>query len=146
MSTRLTTWHPFSDLGDLRRRFDRVLEEIDNDGRAWSPSVDLIRDDGHLILKADLPGIAPEEVEIAVADGVLTVSGEHTEEHGEKKERYVRRERRSGSFQRSMTLPEGVEADQIEATCKDGVLEIKIPLPEPQAKAEQKVTIKPKEA
>jgi HSP20 family protein len=143
MAKTLTTWHPFTDLEDLRRRFDRFFEEIGNGGRAWSPSVDLIRGDDQLVLKADIPGITPDEIEIEVADGMLTVSGEHTEEREEKKERYVRRERRSGSFQRSMALPEGVDADQIEASCKDGVLEVKIPLPKAEAKKET-VTITPK--
>lgn len=142
----LTAWHPFSDLEDLRRRFDRLFDGFDDGGRAWSPSVDLIRGEEELTLKADIPGITPDEVEIEVADGVLTVSGEHTEEHEEKKERYVRRERRTGSFERSMALPEGVEPDQIEATCEDGVLQVKIPLPKPAAKGEAKVTIKPKAA
>jgi HSP20 family protein len=144
MARTLTTWHPFTDIEDLRRRFDRFFEEMGNGGRTWSPSIDLIRGDDALILKVDLPGITPDEVEIEVADGVLTVSGEHTEEHEEKEKHYVRRERRSGSFQRSMALPEGVEPDQIEATGKDGVLEVRIPLPEAEVKAKQTVTIKPK--
>jgi HSP20 family protein len=143
MAKTLGTWNPFTDLADLRRRFDRFLEEMESGERAWSPSVDLIRGEDSLTLKADLPGITPEEVEIEVADGVLTVTGEHTEEHEEKEERYVRRERRSGSFHRSMALPEGVEPDQIEATCKDGVLEVKIPLPaEEKAKGTVKITPK----
>jgi len=73
---------------------------------------------------------------------VLTVSGEHSEEKEEKKEHYMRRERRSGSFSRSMVLPKGVKADEIEATTEHGVLEVTIPVP--QAEEKKKVEIKPK--
>jgi len=96
MATTLTTWRPFSELGELRRRFDHLFEEMESAGRGWSPAVDLIRDEGHLTLKADVPGLTADEVELKVEDGVLTVSGEHSEEHEEKQERYVRRERRRG--------------------------------------------------
>jgi HSP20 family protein len=144
MATTLTTWRPFSELGELRRRFDHLFEEMESGGRGWSPAVDLIRGEGHLTLKADVPGLTPDEVELKVEDGVLTVSGEHSEEHEEKQERYVRRERRRGSFSRSMTLPEGVEPEQIEAACKDGVLEVQIPLPAAEEKAKEPVRITPK--
>ncbi|HSI81016.1 MAG TPA: Hsp20/alpha crystallin family protein [Solirubrobacterales bacterium] len=142
MPSTLAGWSPFTDLAELRRRFDRLFEETEAGGRAWSPSVDLIRGDDELTLKADLPGITPEEVEIEVVDGVLTVSGEHTEEREEGDERYLRRERRRGSFRRSMTLPEGVEPERIEAAVADGLLEVRIPLPA-AGKATQTVKIKP---
>jgi len=146
MATTLTTWRPFSELAELRQRFDRLFEETENGGRAWAPSIDLVRSEGELVLKVDLPGITSEDVEIEVSDGVLTVSGEHSEEHGAEGERYMRRERRTGSFKRSMALPEGIDADQIEATCRDGLLEVRIPLPEVEGEAGEKVTIKPKAA
>lgn len=130
MATALTSWGPFSDVAELRRRFDRLFEEPGDDAGTWFPSVDLVRSDQDLTLKADLPGLTSDEVQIEVDDGILTVSGEHTEELKSEKEHYMRRERRSGAFRRSMALPEGVEADQIEAEFHEGVLEVKIPLPE----------------
>lgn len=145
MASSLTQWRPFSDLEELRNRFDRLFEEIGNgERRTWTPSLDLVREKDRLTLKVDLPGIKPEEVEIKVDDGLLTVSGEHTEETEERRGEYLRHERRSGSFKRSMSLPEGIDPKKIEATTKDGVLEVTIPVPEAEKKAEETVTIKPK--
>lgn len=143
MATELTEWRPFSDFAELRHRLDQAFRDLSDVPRqGWTPSVDLIRRDDSMVLRADIPGIKPDEVKIEVEDDVLTVSGEHSEEKEERKERYMRRERRIGSFSRSMVLPKGVEADDIEATTKDGVLEVTIPMP--KAEEAQKVEIKPK--
>lgn len=142
MATELSEWRPFSDFAELRHRLDQAFRDI-SEGAAhgWTPSVDLVRRDDALVLRADIPGIKPDEVKIEVEDDVLTVSGEHSEEKEERKERYMRRERRYGSFSRSMVLPKGVKTDDIEATTENGVLEVTIPM----AKEEkQKVEIKAK--
>ena len=145
MASTLTRWHPFSDLEELRSRFDRVFDQVvDGERRAWAPSLDLVREKDHLVLKIDLPGIKPDEVEIKAEDGMLTVSGEHTEEEEEKKGKYLRRERCYGSFERTMSLPEGVDPERIEATCQDGVLEVAIPVPAEEEQGKETVTIKPK--
>lgn len=121
-----------------------MFREIGNGGeRGWAPSVDLVRRDDSLVLRADIPGIKPEEVKIEVDDDVLTISGEHREESEEKKEHYVRRERRIGSFSRSLALPAGVAADDIEAMTADGVLEVTIPAP--KAQPAKTVEVKAKE-
>lgn len=147
MAGTLTRWDPFAELGELRTRFDRMFDEwLDGRERAWTPAIDVVREDGHLVVRADLPGIKPEEVKIEVEDDILTVSGEHEERTEEKDKHYVRRERRRyGSFRRSMALPTGVDAKQITAETHDGVVEVTIPLPN-EAKKETKkeaVTIKP---
>lgn len=144
MATELTEWRPFSDFAELRYRLDQAFRDLSEGARqgGWSPSVDLVKEDDQLVLRADVPGIKPDEVKIEVEDDVLTVSGEHREEKEEKKEHYLRRERRYGSFSRSMILPKGVQADDIEAKCEDGVLEVTIPAPKEEKK--QKVEIKPK--
>jgi HSP20 family protein len=144
MATTLTEWHPFADFAELRNRLDQAFRDFGNGGREWTPNIDLVREKGHYLLRADVPGISAEDIEVQVSDGVLTISGEHTEEKEEKEEEkdYVRRERRYGSFSRSMTLPKGVEPEDIEATCKDGVLEVIIPAPKEEQK--RAVTIKPK--
>ena len=137
----LTRWEPFAELGELRAHFDRMRGEL-GDGRegAWIPAIDVVREDDHLVLRADLPGIKPEEVNIEVEDDILTVSGEHRESNEEKDKNYVRRERRYGSFHRSMALPTGVDPKKIKAKTHDGVVEVTIPLPkEPEKK---KVEIK----
>ncbi|HEX7059588.1 MAG TPA: Hsp20/alpha crystallin family protein [Solirubrobacterales bacterium] len=142
MATELTEWRPFSDFAELRHRLDQAFRDLSEGAQhGWTPSVDLIRRDDALVLRADIPGIKPDEVKIEVEDDVLTVSGEHSEEKEEKKESYMRRERRYGSFSRSMVLPKGLKADDIEATTEDGVLEVTIPMPKEE---KQKVEIKAK--
>lgn len=141
MATELTEWRPMT---ELRHRIDQIFRDVgDGEGliRGWAPSVDVVRNDESIVLRVDLPGIKPDEVKISVQDGVLTVSGEHEEKKEEKEEHFLRRERRYGSFSRSMSLPRGVKADDIEATTDDGVLEVTIPLPVEEKK--QPVEIKP---
>lgn len=142
MARALTRWDPFGDLGDLRSRFDRMFDDmVSGRDRAWAPAIDVERENGDLVVRADVPGIKPEDVKIDVEDDVLTVRGEHEEREETKDRHYVRRERRYGAFSRSMALPPGVDPEAIEATTHDGVLEVRIPLP---AEAEKKaVTITP---
>lgn len=140
MATTLTRWRPLADLSELSERLDEVFAN----GEGWNPRIDVIKKEGELVLRADLPGVKPDEIEVDVEDGVLTVSGEHEEKTEEKEERYLRRQRRYGSFSRSMTLPEGVKAEDIEANTTDGVLELRIPLPSPEEKQAQKVKVHPK--
>jgi HSP20 family protein len=142
MASPLTRWEPFAELGELRSRFDRLFGEL-AEGRehAWTPAIDVERDNGNLIMRADVPGIKPEEVKIEVEDDILTVSGEHEERKEEKDKSFLRRERRYGSFRRSMALPPGVEAKEIKAKTRDGVVEVTIPLPKETKK--ETVTITP---
>ena len=142
MPGALTRWEPFTELGELRTRFDRMFGElVDGDERAWAPAVDVIRDNGNLVVRADIPGIKPDEVKIEVEDDILTVTGAHEERKEEKDKNFPRRERRYGSFSRSMALPPGVDAKKIKAKTHDGVVEVTIPLPK-EAKKET-VTITP---
>jgi HSP20 family protein len=140
MASELTEWRPFSDFAELRHRLDQAFRDL-SDGvqHGWIPSVDLVKKEGALVLRADIPGIKPDDVKIEVEGDVLTVSGEHREEKEEKKEHYMRRERRYGSFSRSMVLPKGVKADDIEAKCEDGVLEVTIPAPKGEEKPARQV-------
>jgi HSP20 family protein len=141
MAGALTRWDPFAELSELRTRFDRMFDEWQGGReRAWTPAIDVVREEGHLVVPADLPGIKPEEVKIEVEDDVLTVSGEHQENKEDKDKNYVRRERRYGSFSRSMALPAGIDAKDIKAETHDGVVEVTIPLPK-EAKKET-VTIR----
>src|SRR5512146_2410090 len=85
MPGALTRWEPFAELSELRTRFDRVFDDIlDGRGRRWTPAVDVIHDEGKLVVRADVPGIKPEEVKIEVEDDILTVKGEHEERKEEK--------------------------------------------------------------
>lgn len=142
MARTITRWEPFSELADMRSRFDRLLGDLgDGRDRDWTPAVDMIRDNGHLIVRAEVPGIKPEEIEVQVEGNMLTIAGKHEETSEEKDKEFVRRERRYGAFSRTMALPEGVDAKKIKATTRDGVLEVTVPLP--KAAAAEPVTITP---
>jgi HSP20 family protein len=98
--------------------------------RRWTPAMDVVEADGHFVLRADLPGLSESDVSIEVDDNVLTIKGERKSEHEHKGDGYYRVERSFGSFSRSLKLPEGVDADSIQANFDNGVLEVKIPKPE----------------
>jgi HSP20 family protein len=136
MPGALTRWDPFSELSELGARLERLLAEAEGRRREWAPAVDLVRDNGHLVLRADVPGVKPDEIDIEVADGMLTVSGKHEETTEKTEADYVRRERRYGAFSRRVSLPDGVDPKKIKARTKDGVLEVSIPLPKDVAKRE----------
>jgi HSP20 family protein len=114
---------------EIDRVFDAFFGQTDQ-GRRWVPPMDLVEAEDHFVLKADLPGLAEGDVNIEVQDGTLTISGERKAEHEEREKGWYRIERSFGSFNRSLTLPDGVDADRIEASFADGVLEVHIPKPE----------------
>lgn len=141
MPGTLTRWDPFTEFADLRTRFDRMLGELAvGREREWMPAIDVLRDEHKLVMRANLPGIKPEEVKIEVKDDMLTISGEHEELIEETEKDYVRRERHFGSFSRTMALPPGCDAEHIEAHTHDGVLEVTIPLPMTAGKEPVQIT------
>jgi|SRR5919204_5822806 HSP20 family protein len=133
----LVRWDPARELDSLQSEFNRLFDSVlGNSGRTdvrtrrWMPAMDLLETEDNLVLKADLPGLTREDVNIEVKDDVLTISGERRAEHQEKSDGYYRVERAFGHFSRSLTLPQGVAADAIDADFSDGVLEVRIPKPE----------------
>jgi HSP20 family protein len=126
----MSLWEPF---------FDRLFTDFHDGGRR--PAVDVIREDGHVIVRAEVPGMKPEEIEVKVEGGLLTVSGTHEESTEKEEAEYVHRERRYGAFHRTLALPEGIDPKKIEASVSDGVLEVLIPVPE--AVAAEAFTITP---
>ncbi len=132
----LIRWEPAREMSTLQGEMNRLFNtffEGNGDAstvRRWAPAMDLIEAEDHLVLRADLPGMSEEDVQIEVRDNVLTVSGERKTEHEEKRNGYHRVERAFGTFARTLTLPEGVNADSIEASFDKGVLEVRIPKPE----------------
>jgi HSP20 family protein len=88
--------------------------------------VDLVTENGNMIIKAELPGMKREDVDVSFQNGVLTISGERKEEQEHKDAGYLVKERRYGSFRRSMTLPEGIDESKIKASFKDGLLEVSV--------------------
>ncbi|MBL4635229.1 MAG: Hsp20/alpha crystallin family protein [Kofleriaceae bacterium] len=114
--------------------FDPFTARAKTSVRTNSPQFDLVEDPEHYILRADLPGISEDALEITVHEGVLTVSGTREEESLEEGEEYLVRERRSGSFSRQLKLAKNADPSQIEAKLNDGVLVVSI-AKKPEAKA-----------
>ncbi len=119
---------PFSQ--EVNRLFNTLFDSGSLESQRWVPAMDLVETEDALILKADLPGLERDDVSIEVKDNVLTVSGQRDSEHSEKTDGYYRVERASGSFSRSLALPDGVDADLVKASFDKGVLEVTIPKPE----------------
>jgi HSP20 family protein len=93
----------------------------------WMPAVDVKEDEKAYMVKADIPGVSPEDVEVTMERGVLTIRGERKSERKEERDNYHRIERFSGSFSRRFTLPDAADSDGVEADMKDGVLQVRIP-------------------
>jgi len=140
----ITLWRPRRELLSLGESLDRFFDDWFVGPRAvWAmPSLssvfpmDVYREDGNLVIKAEIPGVTSDELDISVKDNVLTISGETRAEEEVKEEDYIRRERRYGSFSRSMALPIEAEGDKAEAAFEDGVLTVTIPVaaaPQPEA-------------
>jgi len=117
--------------GEMNRLFNSFFDEGGNGAqRRWAPAVDLVEREDSLLLRADLPGLSEDDVQIEVRDNILTISGERKAEHEDKQNGYYRVERSFGRFSRSLQLPSGVEASAIQASFDRGVLEVTIPKPE----------------
>jgi len=135
----IVRWEPFRELNTLQSEMNRLFNSVfepqqgGNGGsvmRRWMPAMDLVETGDHFILRADLPGLSEDDVQIELEDGTLTVSGERKTEHESNDEGYYRVERASGSFTRSLTLPQGVDPEGVTARFDRGVLEVRIPKPE----------------
>ena len=127
--TLLMKPEPFS--GDLHRLFNTLFEDRNAAvQQRWMPAMDLVEADDHFLLKADLPGLAEEDVAIEVRDNALTISGERKAEHERRERGWYRVERSFGRFSRSLGLPRGVDPSAVSATFERGVLEVRLPKPE----------------
>ena len=129
----LSNWSPFEQLSNLREEINRLFETPLGDGGnqseffGWAPSVDLYEDRDHLVVKAELPGMKKEEIEISLHEGSLIISGERKAETEEGDGESSRSERFFGRFQRALELPTPVDANHVTATYKDGILTVKLP-------------------
>jgi HSP20 family protein len=134
----LIRWEPVRELGTIQNEMNRLFNSVfdaptQGNGqtpRRWVPAMDLMETETDFVVRADLPGMSESDVNIELEDNVLTISGEREAEHEERKAGYYRVERSSGAFRRSLTLPEGVDAEAVKATFDRGVLEVTIPKPE----------------
>jgi HSP20 family protein len=138
----LVRWDPSRELdtlqGEMNRLFSSFFETPSTRGgtgngsgasRRWIPAMDLVETQDDFVLRADLPGIGEKDVSIELENNVLTVSGERKAEQEERHEGYYRIERATGSFARSLSLPEGIDAASVSATFDNGVLTVRIPKP-----------------
>ncbi len=120
-------WDPFREMTQLQNRFDRLFEAVGGRQESWLPAVDVFDTQDAVVLKAELAGMNPDDIQIEVEDNVLTIKGERKFEEKVDEERYYRVERRFGSFQRSLALPQGVKSDQIDAAYDEGILTVTVP-------------------
>ncbi len=126
----IVRWNPMGDLAALEfDRLNRLFSDLHSEGtRAWVPAVDIYETEGdELVIKAELPDVKKEDINVAFENGVLTVSGERRQEESVEKGQVRRLERRYGAFARAFTLPDFVDASAIAAVYKDGVLTIRLP-------------------
>lgn len=156
VQARAGDWRPFE---SLHREIDRLFEDFrpfdfhwpsarqpgrlgGARGMALAPAMDLVEHDKEYEISAELPGIDEKGVEIKLVGGMLTIKGEKREEHEEKEKDYHLSERRYGAFQRSFSIPDGVDAEKIEAKFEKGVLTVKLPKSEVARKSEKKIPIR----
>jgi HSP20 family protein len=135
MPKDLTEWRPFREVSRLRRDMDRFWDDFFGPSRRffrlgemeWTPAVDVSETPQAVVVKAEVPGMEPKDINISVTGDVLTLKGEKKAEREEKEENYHLVERSYGSFSRSMVLPAAVEVDKIEAKYEKGVLTVTCP-------------------
>jgi len=127
----ITRYEPWSLLNQLQKELLSSKDESSSEGSIataeWAPAVDIKEETDKFMIIADIPGVKPEDIEVSMEAGVLTVKGKKESETKTEKEGYKRVERTSGSFYRRFSLPDSADGDAINAKCKHGVLEIVIP-------------------
>ncbi len=154
MAGELTTWKPFKELTPFRE-FERMRREMDRlwdsfferrpagteDERDFLPALDLAETANELVVKCEVPGLEPKDIDISLSDGMLTIKGEKKQEREEKEADYHLVERSYGSFTRSIQLPKDVQGDKISASYKNGLLKITLPKSEEAKKKEIKIEV-----
>ena len=133
----IVRWEPFRDLLGLQERMNRLFDESYRGNRgaadewalggSWAPAVDIYEQDGNIVMKAELPGVDPDVVDIRLENNTLTLRGERKLDSEVKEDTYHRVERSYGSFSRSFTLPTVVDQGNIKAEYRDGVLKLTLP-------------------
>jgi HSP20 family protein len=150
----LQRWNPARELESFRRQFDDLLEHFGFDRDVFKefepiatrPAMESYIEGDNFVVRVDLPGIDPKDVDIKVVGGMLTIKGAREEKRETKKPDFFRRELRYGSFERSISLPEGIKAEDVKASYRDGVLELTAPMPKEAVPKEVKIQIEGAEA
>lgn len=132
----LQRWDPFSDLRQIQDTMDRMWRQVGTSGRplpggteieAWAVPLDVIQRGEATVVRASMPGVSPDDIDVSIDDNVLTIKGRTADEYGEEQGSYLMRERRTGSFHRVLRLPESVDPDRVEPRYDHGILTITIP-------------------
>ena len=149
--TLLEKWNPSHDLELFRHEVDDLLEKFGLERGAfrkeWEsfttlrPALESYVEGDKFVVRMELPGIKPQEIDIKVTGGVLIVKGAREQKDEARKSNFYRREIRYGSFERSMSLPEGIKAEDLKATYRDGILELTAAMPKAAAPKEVKVEV-----
>lgn len=135
----LQRWNPFSEIRRMEERMNRLWGSspfsMFEESEAWTVPLDVREQDGQVVVEASLPGANPDNLDVSIEDGILTIRGETKSEREEQKENYLLKERREGSFYRAVRLPASVDPEQAESDYHDGILKITLPkMPEKQPK------------
>jgi len=124
-------WQPFTEIETIRQQLDKAFDGLaavrENSEAAWIPAVELVDAGDNFVLKAQLPGIDPKNVDVQVTREAISISGERRYENTEEKPGYVRSEFRYGKFHRVLPLPAHIQNDSVQAECKDGILTLTLP-------------------
>jgi HSP20 family protein len=128
----LTRWDPFQEMLNLRRTVDRLFDNVSSDhewpgATVWGLAVDVVENKDDFVIKASVPGINPNDLDVSYTDDTLTIKGEIKSDNEIKENQYHLRERRYGSFSRSISLPTKIKGDAIEASYQNGVLSLRLP-------------------
>lgn len=141
-------WSPFKELSTLHEEMDELFRRTFGTmggltrgflGEPWYPTIESFIKGGNLVVRCEVPGIDPKNIDISIVGNMLTIKGEKKTSEEIKREDYLLNEVSYGSFERTLTMPEGVKADNIAANCKNGILEIVMPAE--KAALPRKVTI-----
>ena len=151
MANEVVRWEPFSEMVSLRDAVNRLFEDsfirpaawpLPFDGTALNMPIDVIETKESVIVKAVVPGVKPDEIDISIIGDTLTIKGESKVEEKVEEGNYIRKERRFGAFQRTLTLPISIVADKTKAEFEDGVLTLTLPKAEQAKPKSIKVTVK----
>ncbi len=130
----IINWDPFNEIREIQNAVNKLFDEslfkrkgTKRELGFWEPVVDIVETKDNYKVRAEMPGIPKDDIEISVSGDVLTIKGEKKQEKEEKDSNFYKRERVYGMFQRQLVLPQDIEADKIKANYKDGVLEVTIP-------------------
>ena len=127
----MRSWQPFTEIETIRQQLDKAFDQLaatrDNSEATWMPAVELADAGDNFVLKAQLPGIDPKDIDVQVTPEAISISGERRYENTDKKSGCVRSEFRRGKFHRVLPLPAPIQNDSVQAECKDGILTLTLP-------------------